>query len=332
MKKCLFTIPITLLLLINLQVSSQSEDTLILVTDKLYMISGLGGNATFLVTDEGVLLIDAGTVPTHGVKIKKHIKSVTDQPIKYLIYTHYHRDHTFGTCGIDEDMIIIGHSNAAKNLKSFGSSSFTMYRDERLPKAIEELKNEADSLKKSNDPRWEEANENYQNHVKRLEEARKTKIVYPDITFEKKMTLYMGEDTIDLFYPGPTHTNGNILVEFENRNAVVTGDFLFNSAFPYIDLIAGCDTKNWIEQIRILAEKEFKYIIPGHNDLATNEQLLREGSYLKDLRKAVQAKIDENKSLEEIQKEITMDEYADFGFQRMLKRNIAAVYNELTTK
>ena len=134
----------------------------------------------------------------------------------------------------------------------------------------------------------------------------------------------------DKFRQFANHTNGNVIVMFRNQDAIATGDFFFNTAFPYIDYRAGCDTKNWIEQIKILAEKKYQYIIPGHFSLATNEQLLKQGEYLTDLRAAVQSKIDESKSLEEIQEEIKMEKYADFGFQRILKGNIKAVYRELT--
>jgi len=310
----------------------QQGDSLIQVTEKLYMISGLGGNATFLVTQEGVLLVDAGTVKKDGRAIEKHIRSVTDRPVKYLVYTHYHYDHANGACGLSDDPVIISHRYQAQNLKAFGKGFLSMYRDENLQPRAKNLKEKADSLKKIGDPGWEEVREKYDKVSELLADVEETSIVFPDIRFSQNMELTLGSDTVNLIYAGATHTKGNILVEFRNQNTLVTGDFFFNHCMPYIDYKAGSDTRNWVAQLKKFAGKKYRHVIPGHGNLAETKDLEKQLNYLTDLREAVKKGITENKSVESLKGEIKMQEYHDYGFQHMLPGEIEAVYKELKRK
>jgi cyclase len=67
------------------------------VAGGLYLMEGLnGGNVSFLVTNEGVLVVDSGTSPDEGKLVMAEIAKKTDKAVKYLVLTHYHGDHTFG--------------------------------------------------------------------------------------------------------------------------------------------------------------------------------------------------------------------------------------------
>lgn len=308
---------------------AQNNEELIKVTDQLYMISGIGGNVSFLVTDDGVLLVDAGNEPNAANVIKKYVRSVTSKPIKYLVYTHYHLDHTLGAPGFNKDFTIVGQENIIYNLKTFARAQIDTYLDVELPQQIRKSKLETDSLKKINSEKWKESQANYEKLSVELEETKNYKLIFPDITFKDEMNIYLGNDTINLKFPGNTHTNCNILVEFKNQNAVATGDFLFSNGMPYIDYNAKCSTVTWIEQLKKLNLKNYQYVIPGHGKLASGKDLLKEAEYLSDLRDSVQSFISKNKSLVEIQNELKMEKYSDFGLQFMLPGEIETVYKEL---
>jgi len=308
----------------------QHGDLLIKVTDRLYMITGHGGNVSFLITDKGVLVVDAGTLQMDGKAIENHIKTVTEKPISYVVLTHYHFDHAFGVCGFSGNPIIVGYENVVKNLKTYGQRYIDRYRNDDLGPKVQFLKAKLDSLKRINSPEWREVEKRYTTHSAQLENLEKTKILLPTITFNKGMTIFLAEDTIRLVYPGNTHTDCNILVEFVNQEALATGDFLFNRCMPYIDYKANCDTKNWIEQIDYLAKRDFKYIIPGHGKLANKSDLVSQANYLSDLRYEINNGIKNKKTLPQLQSEIKMTKYSDYDFQYMLLSEIEAIYNELT--
>lgn len=329
MQKLLFVLSVFLLIIMHNLSFAQNNEELIKVTDQLYMISGLGGNVTFLVTEDGVLLVDSGNEPNAAKVIKKYVCSVTDKPIKYLVYTHYHLDHTLGALGFNKDFTIIGQENIVYNLKTFARAQIDNYLEVELPQQIRKSKLETDSLRKINNEKWKESQANYEKLSVELEETKKYKLIFPDITFKDGMNIYLGNDTITFKFPGNTHTNCNVLVEFKNQNAVVTGDFLFSNGMPYIDYNAKCNTLNWIGQLKKLNSMNYKYVIPGHGKLASGKDLLNEAEYLSDLRDSVQSFILKNKSLVETQNELKMEKYSNYDFQFMLASEIEAVYKEL---
>ena len=85
------------------------------VTDGLYYINGVGGNVGVRVTSEGVILID-DKFPRNVSAIQARVREVTDQPIRYVINTHHHGDHSGGNGGLIATAEIIAHENARKNM------------------------------------------------------------------------------------------------------------------------------------------------------------------------------------------------------------------------
>ena len=308
--------------------TAQSYGNILKVTDKLYMVSGLGGNVSFLTTNEGVLVVDAGTLPRDGRAIQEHIKNVTDKPIKYIVLTHYHYDHAFGLCGFDKDIMIIAHANTIKNLNKYGSSS-KEYFCNHLKQGVDASKISADSLKKTADIRWPKADSIYQSNLADYEQANAIEICIPDSSFSKELEITLGEDTVVLTYPGSTHTDGSILVFFKNQHTLASGDFFFNQLMPYIDYEAGSNTLNWIQQTKLIALKDYRYIIPGHGLLAGGKKISQQGDYLNDLRNMVETLMKNGKKLDEIKTEVKLEKYIQYGFQFMLPEEIEAIYNEL---
>ena len=89
--------------------------TLQKVTDNLYVIIGNGGNVAFLVTDEGVILIDDKYDQDHDA-ILAQVKTITDKPVKYVFNTHYHSDHSGGNAKFLSSAEIISHKNSRTNI------------------------------------------------------------------------------------------------------------------------------------------------------------------------------------------------------------------------
>jgi len=111
MRKILIIISAILLFQI-IGISSSIPELLkpIKIAENLYAIENPhGGNIAFLVTDEGIILVDAGTSPNNGRQIISAIQSVSEIPIKYLIYTHLHSDHIYGASAFPSDVKIIAH-------------------------------------------------------------------------------------------------------------------------------------------------------------------------------------------------------------------------------
>jgi len=256
------------------------------VSRDVYAIIGPGGNIAVLKGGDALLVVDANYAKTADA-IMTEIRKVSPLPIRYLINTHYHGDHTGGNAIIGKGAEIISH---AKCKASF----------------LKTLKPE-------------ESPEN-------LGAAQKT--------YETEMTLQLGGETIRLLYFGPGHTSGDTVVVFEKAQVIHTGDLFFHGLPPYIDVMDGSDTGNWVKTIGKLAEKYPDYrIIPGHGTVTTMPEFMKFGDYLRYLRNEVAAAIKAGKSKEEAMESIDLSAFAyiqDMGDFLTKKKNIEWIYMELT--
>ena len=303
------------------------------VAGGLYLMEGMeGGNVAFLVTDEGVLVVDSGTSPEQGKLVMEAIAAKTDKPVKYLVLTHYHGDHTFGLQAFPASTVIISQQNTAVNMRKLNEPRLRAMMEKQMPEmvAAQKLKVEQLRRKKGKDLKKEE--ERLKTLESEFAELQGLRFVYPAITYDSKLSIYLGGETIEVIYPGPAHTNGNSLVYFPGLKVVHMGDLFFNGLLPYIGAEAGADTANWIAKLKEVSGWDVEKFIPGHGPLAGKEGLLRLAAYLGDLRQAVQTAIAAGQTLEQAKKMAPLPAWKELKWQEMFPRNVEAVYNELSKK
>jgi cyclase len=300
------------------------------VAGNLYLMVGLeGGNVAFLVTKEGVLVVDSGTSPEEGQAIVAAIAGVTDKPIKYLVLTHYHGDHSFGLQAFPENTVIIGQQNTAENIRRLNEPRLTGFREKQMPELVAAQAGKVAALRKKRGKdlkKEEELLKKIETEFARLKELR---FIYPAVTYDSKLRIDLGGETIEVIYSGPAHTNGDSLVYFPALKILHTGDLLFNGLYPYIGAEAGADTANWIVTVKEISAWDVEKFLPGHGPLADKEGLLKQAAYLSDLRDAVQKAITAGQTLEQMKKMPLLPAWKDLGRKEGFPQNITAVYNEL---
>jgi len=307
------------------------KDSLIKLTPSLYEITGMGGNVACKITSDGVVLIDAGTTSENGKRILELVRSITDKPVKYIILTHYHNDHVGGLQEFPGNITIIAQNNlliGLKNDKDYLVQQITT----DIPQKINQLTKDLTVLKPKDKKKRAEIDSSLKAETANLEKLKNTRIVFPTLTYEKEMTLFLGADTVVITYSGPAHTNGDSWVYFKNDNVVHLGDMLFTNSFPYIDDRNGSSTQNWITVLKMLASNKYGTYIPGHNAIASSGDLLKLAAYLEDLRNAVASEIASGKTMEATVKSVKLNDYNGFGFQFFREQNVGAVYMELIKK
>ena len=156
----------------------------------------------------------------------------------------------------------------------------------------------------------------------------------PTKTFEREMTIAMGNKAVRLVHMGPAHTSGDTIVIFDKEKVIHAGDLFFHGLPPYIDVDNGSDTKNWIRTIQALAEKypDFQ-VIPGHGKVTNMKEYLKFANYLSALRKEVAAAIKAGKTKDATIESIDLSEFSwieDRGEFLTKKKNIEWVYDEMT--
>jgi glyoxylase-like metal-dependent hydrolase (beta-lactamase superfamily II) len=313
--------------------SLSQERELHKITDSLYIFSGLGGNVGFLVTEEGVLVVDSGTIPDHGKEIATEIEKITDKPIKYLVYTHYHGDHTHGAQSLPSDITTISHINTLKNLEKLDMPRMKEAMTNTIPQQIKELEKKVEKLKAEKSPDLEKAEKELQQTKQQFAEYKKFQLVFPTITFKNKSIIYLGNQKIKLIYLGSGHTNGDVLVYFPEEKVIHMGDLYFENMIPYIDYQAGSNTENWIKILLKVTEMDVEKVIPGHGEITDKNGLIAQAQYLKDLRAEVEKFIKQGATLEETKEKLILPEYKEKGYyDRLIPVNIEAVYKEMTKK
>ena len=237
------------------------EITTTRLTEGVYMLMGSGGNIGVSAGEDGVVLIDDQYAPLTQ-KIKTAVAAISDQPIRFVVNTHWHGDHTGGNENLGKaGAVIVAHENVRVRLSS---EQFMSFFDRRTPPAPD--------------------------------------VARPVVTFTEDVTLHVNGDELHVFHADHAHTDGDAIVHWRNENIIHTGDLYFASSYPFIDLDSGGAIDGMIagvDRALDLAD-EATQIIPGHGPLSNKQDLTVYRDMLKSIRTRVQTRMKEGKSLEEI--------------------------------
>jgi glyoxylase-like metal-dependent hydrolase (beta-lactamase superfamily II) len=307
------------------QVAGQTKDSLYKVTDNVYVITGYVCNISFLVTDEGVILFDSGNEPDSGKRIMSLIRTVTDKSLKYIVITHYHYDHVNGLSSLPDNIPIIAQKNELKNIKN---REETAIKDMLvLAKSIDSLQHVMWHIGNNASIEFKKNDSICKTKETALANLRYIKYIYAKILVDSTYTLVLGKDTLELFYPGKCHTDGDLVTYIKSKDVMVMGDLLFTKSRPYIDPLG--DIQNWAAQLIKIANRNVKYYIPGHNMVATSNEVRLMAAYLNDMYKNISDLKRQSKTLDEIKKSNLLPEYDSLNFSFFRDQNIEAIYNQI---
>lgn len=189
-----------------------------------------GGNAGFVIGDDGVAVIDTFEDPAAAQELLAKIREITKLPVKFVVNTHYHLDHVNGNDVFSQAGAIVF---AQRNVRSW-------IRTENLnlvggDSASPKLKARIESLP------------------------------LPDVVYDTGVDLYLGRILQVRVYEG--HTGGDSVVIVPSAHVVYCGDLLWKDHFPNL---IDASTDNWIETLKEFQSKYGRYtLIPGHGGVAT---------------------------------------------------------------
>jgi glyoxylase-like metal-dependent hydrolase (beta-lactamase superfamily II) len=202
----------------------------------LYVLEGTGGgNIGLSVGDDGVLMIDDHLVQLTD-KLRAAISDITDQPVKYLLNTHWHFDHTGNNQSFGESgSIIVAHDKVRERMKK--GQAVTAFGFEVPPAPAAAL---------------------------------------PVVTFGQSMTFHVNGDTVEVNHIAPAHTDGDAVVYFLDANVVHLGDLYWNGMYPLVDASSGGSMAGMIAGSKAAMARidDSTVVIPGHGAIS-NKQGLR---------------------------------------------------------
>lgn len=159
--------------------------------------------------------------------------------------------------------------------------------------------------------------------------ALKREAPVPDITFSDHMSLELGGQKIELYYPGKSHGDNCIAMLFPSAKTVFIVDFITVNRLPYRNM-GDAYLPDWIEAIKKVESLDFEILAPAHGALGTKADAVLHREYIQSLYEAVSAALKEGKSLKEMQASIRLPKYKDMlEYENWLPLNIEGVYKSL---
>jgi glyoxylase-like metal-dependent hydrolase (beta-lactamase superfamily II) len=264
------------------------------VASGVWAVIGEGGraNAGFILTRDGVVVIDSQINPRAAEAMLRAIRKLTDKPILYLINTHAHGDHTFADHVIRPTKGIIAHERTKSLLAHGGAKMLKDYPRVVGPK-----------------------------------EAEGAKITLPTITFTDQMTLPIADRTIILRYLGIGHTVGDIVVWLPGDRVLFTGDLVVVNQLPWL---GEGETREWLKTLARMKTLPYERIVPGSGPVGDRQSVDRFERYLSDLRRAVVEAFLKRQSLEQLKRTASFPEYShDLHYREWLPLNLEHAYRQM---
>jgi len=269
------------------------------VSGNIYMLEGEGGNIGASIGEDGIVIVDDQFAPL-AEKIQASLKSlgITDKPVRFVINTHYHGDHTGGNAPFSNaGSTVIAQDNVRKRMASGGTGG------------------------------------NGPGGSVHFDYKAAEKAALPIITFEQDMTVHLnGEDIRALHFPAG-HTDGDSIIFFPKNNVVHMGDDFVRYGFPFIDVSSGGSVQGMIaamEKATAQLPADVK-VIPGHGAISNLDDVREFTKMLKETSAVVEKALKKHKTLEQMKREKILEPWKKWSGDFVnTDAFIETLYNSLT--
>jgi len=252
----------------------------------------VNSNASIILTKEGVVIIDTGQTPIDSREVQEAVKKLTALPVRLVIDTEVHPDHTTGNFVFSPPAIVINHKGASEAMRAAAD-----------PNRLTSLSSQS--------PEMREAVQGYH-------------LVTPHVEYQDKTTLYVGERTFELLHLRNVHSEADTAVWLPNERVLFAASVAIpnsiNNIRPFVAI------PDMLAAIKMLKSLNPEIVVPGHGSFGTTKIFDDSERYYALLLERVGALAREGKSLDQIKQELRMPEYKDWSYQERMPTNIEAAY------
>jgi cyclase len=272
------------------------------LSDGIYVVVGINfnSNSGIVLTQDGVVVIDTGQNPIESRKILDVVKKLTPMPVRFILDTEPHPDHTTGHFVFSPPAVVVSAAGGGDSMRG---------RERDDPQRIQKLA--------ATSPEMKTALEGY-------------KFIPPHVEYQQKMTLNVGERTIELMYLKGVHSEADTAVWFPKERILFSASAFvtdqINILRPFVtipDILAAG---------KLMKALNPEHVIPGHGQPSTVKLFDDGEKYYALLIERVGALAKAGKTLDEIKKEVKMPEYAHWANQDRFPTNVEAAYKVVMAK
>lgn len=253
-------------------------------------------NAGLVVGDRDALVVDALYAPSMTRAFQRAIQKATRKPVRRIVCTHHHADHTLGLVRFDRDVPVIAHRRTCERMLETGLD-LAHYRS---------------------------VNPEYADELKGLKQR------LPDVVYEGGMTLHLGRRAVELHHLGHAHSAGDTLVWLPKERVLFTGDVCFHLVTPatFDGHVGG-----WIRIAgKILKTFPVETIVPGHGPPGDARALRETLGYLRLVRREAKKRFEKGTPARHAAREIPLGAYAGWMKPDRVEQAVMKLYNEFRGK
>lgn len=242
-----------LLFLLFCQHAVYADSGLTKITDSVYSYTDVkgaaaqnsfGANAGIIIGKDYLVAVDSLMSAREARRFIKDIRKVSKKPVKFLINTHYHLDHSLGNSEFAKlGAIIISQENDKANMQKAGGGMLQFAKQSGLSD----------------------------------KDLQGTRLAYPTLTFKERLTLDLGNNKVEILFLGPGHTSGSVLVYLPQEKVLFAGDTLFAAFHPFL---GEADIEGWVKVLDAIMAMDVAKIIPGHGPVSSKKDVADLKSYL----------------------------------------------------
>jgi len=252
----------------------------------------VNSNSGIILTKEGVVIIDTGQTPTDSREVEAAVRKLTALPVRVVINTEVHPDHTTGNFVFSPPALVVNHEGAAEAMRQAADRN-----------RIGALRSQSTEMR--------DALEGY-------------RLVTPHFEYHDKATLHVGERTFELLHLKNVHSEADTAVWLPNERVLFASSVAIpdsiNNLRPFVAI------PEMLTTIKMLKSLNPEVVVPGHGSFGTTKIFDDSERYYGLLLERVGAMVRAGKSLDQIKQELRMPEYKDWSYQERMPTNIEAAY------
>ena len=270
------------------------------IKEGIYVQSAREVNSTssIILTEEGVVIIDTGQTPMDSREVMEAVKKLTPLPVRVVINTEVHPDHTTGNFVFSPPALVINHEGASE------------------------------AMRKAYDP--ERANTLAKQSAEMRDAVQGYRLVTPHIEYHDKATLHVGERTFELLHLKKVHSEADTAVWLPKERVLFAASVAIpnsiNNIRPFVAI------PDMLAAIKMMKSLNPEVVVPGHGSFGTTTIFDDSERYYGLLLERVGVMVREGQSLDQIKQELRMPEYKDWSYQERMPTNIEAAYRAVNRK